>query len=684
MADQDLSRPYIGYRSAGRRPESQNDRVASANAPLSAVRGYVAGTLGLPGDIEGLGRMLIPGVSNESYIPGSEYFRKVLPMRELENTPTGRAFSEMGNLTAGAGLTQAAKAGKAGARVVGEELNRAILDNSGALAKLVPQAAQPMYVVKPKGGNWLSGSIESTVDPLKQRTGARVATSQEEADDLIASGFVRDKLGGEGYYLPPNPVNKWIDQKLSKYIKNDLATPEDPIRALAEQGVVHAEVQPAYWQTGRVEYQRPFFGQPAKGLAESDLARRWETVSDAQFLNKTAKDHAEDVEVLADNPWLTKVPPETQVYGELNANNLNSDLGFDHLIDELRNAIDPNTTLPANLRLTPKQLDDVALPDAVKLVSKINDWRMAQAAEAEKAGMLDNLTAAPRLQDPTAQLSFVEKPGMTWVDIPATTNEKANKLCTTIGKQAGWCTQGNDLAKSYGSGQNRLTTLLDAEGRPHVQAQLTKQSEEARKADFLGQLNEEKYTRVLNEDPQQAKAMYMEWASKNPPSIIISELKPVGNTFSSQRAREYEKRDPQYQSKVTDSVLKFLNSGEWGKVNDLDHYNIVDLHNSNSVKQMLRDVTDYDLPHERMDKFTAATHFNPDAPRFMSRDQFREFVEPREVKEGFAEGGSVSAYDPFQVDEIMNSINAPRGYAEGGSVSAYDSDQIDAIANQFM
>jgi len=58
----------------------------------------------------------------------------------------------------------------------------------------------------------------------------------------------------------------------------------------------------------------------------------------------------------------------------------------------------------------------------------------------------------------------------------------------------------------------------------------------------------------------------------------------------------------------------------------------------------------------------------------------------------FAEGGSVSAYDPFQVDEIMNSIDAPRGYAEGGSVdfaeggsvSAYDPDQIDAIANQFM
>jgi hypothetical protein len=49
----------------------------------------------------------------------------------------------------------------------------------------------------------------------------------------------------------------------------------------------------------------------------------------------------------------------------------------------------------------------------------------------------------------------------------------------------------------------------------------------------------------------------------------------------------------------------------------------------------------------------------------------------------YAEGGSVS-YDPTRIEEIMNSINTPRGYAEGGSVSAYDSGRVDAIVNQFM
>jgi hypothetical protein len=62
-------------------------------------------------------------------------------------------------------------------------------------------------------------------------------------------------------------------------------------------------------------------------------------------------------------------------------------------------------------------------------------------------------------------------------------------------------------------------------------------------------------------------------------------------------------------------------------------------------------------------------------------------LKPEDVKSRtqlYAEGGSVSAYDPFQVDEVMNSINAPLGYAAGGSVSAYDSSRVDAILNEFM
>jgi hypothetical protein len=284
----------------------------------------------------------------------------------------------------------------------------------------------------------------------------------------------------------------------------------------------------------------------------------------------------------------------------------------------------------------------------VERVSKINDWRTAEAEKAERAGMVSNLTAAPRLEVPETKLSFVDKPGMKWIDIPETTFPKNKELCTTIGKQGGWCTGGDTLAKSYGSGSNRLTALLDAEGRPHAQAMIKKESPEMQKARYLGQLSPEQYDSVLKNNGPKSLEAFEEWAKSNPPKQDISELKPVGNTFDSARAREYDKRDPQYRPKITESVLKFLNSGDWGKVNDLHHYDIVDMNNPNSVQKMLEDVLgDYHLSSERAELFNEAVDLNPNAPRFMSRSQFSEFVTPPsapapDVKpKGFAKGGSV-------------------------------------------
>jgi len=700
MAEEDFSRPYVGYRSAGRRPESQQDRVASANAPLSALRGYIAGTLGLPGDIEGLGRMLIPGVSNESYIPGSEYFRKVLPMQGLQNTPTGRAFTELGGLAGGAGLMTAGKAGKAGARYAGEQLNRAILDSSGPLAKMVPEAAKPMYAVKPKGGNWLSGSVENPLYTLKQQKyDSKIATSQEEADDLIAKGFVREESGGEGYYLPPNPVNKWLDTKLNKYIKNEMGTPDDPVRALAERGITHAEIQPTFYNPKNARREAGF---PEEGMGVSPQAKAWENQSDTFINMLKASDMAPGLgnpkQILAD-PWLLKVPPETRVYELLNGST--SDLGFGHMTDELRNMLDSESGLPANLRLTPEQLDKVTVGQMVEKVNAVNKWRAAEAAKAEKAGMLDNLTATPRLQDPTTQLSFVEKPGMTWVDIPATTDEAAKKYCTTIGKQAGWCTQGDSLAKSYGSGTNRLTALLDADGRPHVQAMLSSVAKTDEIMDdiddimnYMSKVEQRKFNKFLGSDDFYGETdEALEWLQSNIPKAYeryvaslsgpsnIEELKPVGNAFSSDRANEYAKRDPEYKAKITDSVMKFLNNGEWGTVKDLDIYKIIDTQDDLAVKELIGENYGRYFTGNQKPPNSIQHDFimNYGGQRFIKAEQFSDLINDYIPKpEGFAKGGSVSAYDPARIDEIINGIDAPQGYDEGGSVRASE-DTLDTF-----
>ena len=45
----------------------------------------------------------------------------------------------------------------------------------------------------------------------------------------------------------------------------------------------------------------------------------------------------------------------------------------------------------------------------------------------------------------------------------------------------------------------------------------------------------------------------------------------------------------------------------------------------------------------------------------------------------YAQGGSVSVYDPTRIDEIMNGIDEPRGYDEGGSVLASEEDTLDTF-----
>ena len=99
MAD-DLNQPYIGYRSAGRRRPELNDRAASANAPLAALRGLASGVLGAPGDIESLVRML-PGLSEQTFLPTSEDIERRLPLRSVSETPVGRAATGAGQIGGG-------------------------------------------------------------------------------------------------------------------------------------------------------------------------------------------------------------------------------------------------------------------------------------------------------------------------------------------------------------------------------------------------------------------------------------------------------------------------------------------------------------------------------------------------------------------------------------------------------
>jgi len=245
------SQPAFGVYPQMKGKRAFNDREASANAPLSAFRGLVSGVGGLGGDVETLGRMLIPGVSERSFLPSSEDFQRVLPGKDLTYSPTGAAAQFVGNLAADAGLYGTVKAGNAAARLAGkgakslgrmtaEQIAKGV-EGQGALASVLSPVA-PQYVVKPKGGNFASGSVEKDLKHLKTRTiaGETPAERISKHEALLKDPSLnQDQLDRVRYQLDQTKgeaaIDKWIDSNLTNYVKKEMATPDDPVRLMIDR-----------------------------------------------------------------------------------------------------------------------------------------------------------------------------------------------------------------------------------------------------------------------------------------------------------------------------------------------------------------------------------------------------------------------------------------------------------------
>lgn len=233
-------------------------------------------------------------------------------------------------------------------------------------------------VIKPRGGNWVPGDVESSISNLLRPT-------PSPAYDMYGNE-VPNILANSPMYRANTSLNRWIEGPLTKYIKRDMATPEDPIRRLAEQGVSHIAIPenrvlpPTY-----VEEARAAAGFPEGGMSADFRGSFWENLSDGSVHMGPARYLQEDPKLTEKNPWMRNLDPESDVYGIRGSPG--PQLGFDHLVDELNNALNPVSGLPRNLLLRPEQVQQMGVEKAVRHVDAINKWREAQrvAADAELA-----------------------------------------------------------------------------------------------------------------------------------------------------------------------------------------------------------------------------------------------------------------------------------------------------------
>ena len=411
---------------------SKQDPEAAKNVPLDFLRGRIAGTLGMPGDIESLIRML-PGLDERTYLPTSEDIEQRLPFRS--DAPVSRAAAGLGSLTANP--FDVVKAGK----VAGKAAQSAKPVVGKALEDYMFNQGLAMPVVKPKGGNW-RGNL----------------------------GIVRDQLirGQDA------AIQNWVDSNLTNYVKKQMATPDDPVRKLADEGISHL---PESFLTDRqfapthVRRERSEAGFPEAGMATTPMGKGWESIADQSIFGRKVKEQTNLSR--SKNPWMDKLDPEENIFEF----GLEDRGGFGHIIDVLSQDL-------AAGRIRPEQLNKVSMEQAVRRTAEY-DQEMAKRMAESKIRATEGMPvykdygdegyqwielAAPDSNKFEESIRHLESNPKEWQKAVEEFRENRQKNLESAlkyeGDTMGHCVGG--YCPDVLEGRSRIFSLRDARGEPHV------------------------------------------------------------------------------------------------------------------------------------------------------------------------------------------------------------------------
>ena len=330
--------------------------------------------------------------------------------------------------------------------------------------------------------NWLKGNVETALDSLNQ-SGYFITPS-------VRDGFIEAASNPNDPYHErmarrvredehARAVQKWIDSNLANYVKKQMATPSDPVRKLAEQGILHVDPEEVGINRYRAGEHRQKHG--GEQLGESVAAKAWEDATDVALKFMKVKDLG-DVSFDYREPWHAKADPETQLtYTSLEPRSL----GFDHLVDVLKEDL-------ASGRIRPEKLNTVSIEQAVRRAYEYDQERakaMAQTAAKNTEGMpvrkeYDSGHKWIELTPPQGEAALsdlgkkvMEKhqlegtepsPGVLERAIKQGGEEKLRDAMKYEGDTMGHCVKGESYVQGVLNGQKRIFSLRDAKGMPHV------------------------------------------------------------------------------------------------------------------------------------------------------------------------------------------------------------------------
>lgn len=566
---------------------------------------------------------------------------------------------------------------------VGKQIGNVLTKTAGKIDQAIPEALKNIPVggsIKPKGGNWWTGQVEKRLEPLKQ-------TTASGADPRVALEDMRQK-----YPVETNPpgmtqinamknlegaaaINEFIDRGLTNYIKNEMGTPNDPIRNLADENILKAEKQlesakkrsakeferlekmkaegprpgmppgtyenalqqqqgraqriiddaqevydrmtenalptstemPILWAQDEAKAAREKMGFPRAGHAKTEAGKAYEVFTD-RFIQGTPAgemlqpnyflDPSYGREFQAANPWINKVDPETMIYRSNQGFSIR-DAGFDHIIDELKNAMNPNSGLPAHLQLTPEQVASMGMEKATRHVNDINLWRSEQKSMADIVRAQKSAVTYKEYPETQKKLRWVElkpseqlpegwktedKNGRTWFVDPEGKYHNPDSDPRLAELEDALKYEGEVMQHCVGGycpdviqGKTRIFSLRDAKGKPNVTIEVIPpeqpypvSGEEFAKLDSATKAQYREYVRQWRQrhpevedltDKDTANALAEAGVPPRPPEI--RQIKGKGN------------RKPK--AEFIPFIQDFIKSQKWSDIKDLGNTDLVQI-----------------------------------------------------------------------------------------------------------
>jgi hypothetical protein len=497
--------------------------------------------------------------------------------------------------------------------LVSKALKSGAKKGASSVDNVVPSSARSLFpeqesslfpsIIKEEGGNWMGGSTspEAFVKPLYK------------AENLDNPAKAKS-------------LNKWIDKKLTPYIKNKMATPSDPVRKLAdEEGILpfpDARDNNAVTSEVTAKINRQVAGLPIEQqapIATTPRGQAWENKADAAIRVSPYQDmvpfgYSNDPnEVLREFGGEFAVQNPTAKVNAMNTGRGPRDLGFDHIVDVLQENLTTG-------RLSPDSLRGLSMEDAVRLTYQY-DLDMAKKMAEARIQALEGVPVYKQYPEQGFRWMQLDKPGYFAAESDAM-GHSVRGYEPPVG-HPDWTPQsGNKGTPGYGyggweaikSGDVKVYSLADDMGKRYTTIEQVPGTHPlgttARGNDFPDQIRyggvasssgETIPEETLQEIYALGKKMYFENPNAFAENRVLSGVATPSAMDSFQKAADMVlgKRPPSIRQikgpvngyigdDAQPFVQDFLNSGNWSDVGDLYLTGLKDLRDNPDLENFVR------------------------------------------------------------------------------------------------